>query len=199
MSNINIFVLDFLKQYDSEGLMVKQWESLKNQKKLKKVIKNSTSKDPSKPKRGKSGFLFFCDEMRPIIKLSNNQITVKEVVSQLGVMWQQLKLEGKIEKYEKESEKDRKRYRTEMENYKMKVKKVTTSNVTIVAPPRTPKTPCGVKKTPREKKNTPLENYIKSKKNKVKEKNPVMDEETIVEHLKEKWKKLSTTKKNKYN
>lgn len=191
MNNIfNIYVLDFLKSFDNTGMISKQWESVKNQKKLKKILKNSViKKDPAKPKRGKSGFLFFCDEMRPVIKETNPDITVKEVVSQLGLLWQKLKFDGNTAPYEDLSIKDRERYRTEMEEYRKKIKAI---------PVKTPANSVKVKKTPCEKKVTAFDNYMKSKKNKIKEKNPDIEEGELIQVLKTKWKKLPLNKRAKY-
>ena len=191
MNNFNIYVLDFLKGFENNGVMAKQWESVKNQKKLKKVMKLSMAKDPTKPKRGKSGFLFFCDETRPIIKASNPNITVKEIVSRLGSMWQQLKVDGNVSLYEDKSIEDRERYRSEMVEYRKKLKEI--------IPHKTPAV-SSVKeiKTPSEKKQTALDNYIKSKKQKIKEKYPDVDDEELIQVLKNKWKKLPFKKRTKY-
>jgi hypothetical protein len=182
MSAVNIFVSDFLQQYDRDGSILRKWESVKNQRKLKKILKEK-SKDPDKPKRGKSGFLFFCDENRPLIKEKNKDIKVKEVVSQLGILWRQIKEEGKTEQYDALSEKDRERYRLEMIAYKNKQK----SGID------TPK----IRKTPR-RKETPLELYMKSKKIKLKEKHPDLNDQTMEKLLKDRWKKLPLAKRIKY-
>jgi hypothetical protein len=180
--SVNTFVSEFLQQYDREGTLLKKWESIKNQRKLKKILKEN-NKDPTKPKRGKSGFLFFCDEKRPLIKESNKDIKVKEVVSQLGTLWQELKKDGKTEQYDILSEKDRERYRIEMVVYRNKIK-------SGIATPK-------VKKTPR-KKETPLDLYIKSKKMKLRDKNPELNDATMEKLLKDRWKKLPLAKRLKY-
>lgn len=181
MSAVNIFVSDFLQQHDRDGSILRKWESVKNQRKLKKILKEKT-KDPDKPKRGKSGFLFFCDENRPLIKDKHKDIKVKEVVSQLGILWRQFKEEGKTEQYDLLSEKDRERYRLEMIVYKNKQKSGFTPKI---------------RKTPR-RKETPLELYMKSKKIKLKEKHPDLNDDTMEKLLKDRWKKLPLAKRIKY-
>ena len=54
-----------------------------------KIIKknNITVKDPNKPKRRKSGYLYFCAEYREKMKAENPDLTVKEIVSKLGILW----------------------------------------------------------------------------------------------------------------
>ena len=195
MSSFNTFVLDFFIQFNNNDELRKHWETAKNQRKLKKLLKGSmVVKDPLKPKRGKSGFLFFCDENRPLLLQQNNEanqkISVKAVVSQLGILWQKLKIAGKIEKYERESQIDRERYHNEMKEYREKIKK--SNKITVTKSKNTIR-------SLKVKKVNPFDNYVKSKKNKIKLKNPLIEEERIIETLKEKWKKLSDERKAKYN
>ena len=81
IENINQFVIDFLE--NNKTNMSEHWSSKKNQQSLIKTLKknNIKIKDPDKPKRGKSGFLFYCDTKRPIIKQEYPELTVKEIVS----------------------------------------------------------------------------------------------------------------------
>lgn len=192
--SINLFVLDFLKQFDNHEQLCKQWESVKNQKKLKKTMKSAHTKDPNIPKRGKSGFLFFCDKYRPILLEeskndgTNNAISAKQVVSKLGILWQKLKTENNVEEYENMSKEDRGRYKIEMKKYKEKMKEI---NKQAVIDKKTPKV--------KSKKVNPFDVYVKSKGHKIKEKNPLIDDVSVLEILKEKWKNLSIERKNKYN
>ena len=107
-------------------------------------------------------------------------------------MWQQLKVDGNISLYEDKSKEDRERYRAEMVDYRKKLKEI--------IPQKTPAVSSSVKeiKTPSEKKQTALENYIKSKKTKIKEKYPDVDDEELLQVLKNKWKKLPFKKRAKY-
>ncbi len=80
-------------------------------------------KDPNKPKRAKSSYLFFCDEKRQdIIKkfkkgLSKGEnIKIADVSKKLGEMWKKLDSKSRSP-YEKLSQADKERYSKEMENY----------------------------------------------------------------------------------
>ena len=80
-------------------------------------------KDPNKPKRAKSSYLFFCEDERPRVweslkkKLGKNETLKISVVSKkLGTMWKKLDAKGRV-KYDKLAEKDKERYETEMEAY----------------------------------------------------------------------------------
>jgi hypothetical protein len=168
--------------------MTEQWSSKKNQQLLLKTLKknNIRIKDPDKPKRGKSGFLFYCDVKRPIIKNDNPELSVKEIVSKLGQLWQFLKKTNKeeIKRYEDLSLSDRIRYKNEMKQY------VPMFNRKVAE-----KSPKEKKKT---KKNLLFENFVKSKKLKIKRQHPELDATGIMMYLTEKWEKLPEEKKNRY-
>lgn len=87
---------------------------------LGEKVKIKKLKDPNKPKRSKSCYLFFCDENRNEIiknlKKENDKIKIGEVQKILGSMWNKLSIEDKkpyIEKglIEKEI------YKQKMEEY----------------------------------------------------------------------------------
>ena len=86
-------------------------------------IKIKEMKDPNKPKRAKSSYLYFCDKMRPIVteKLKkangkNWKVKISKVSEKLGKLWSEISDKDK-EPYIKLSQKDSERYKTEMENY----------------------------------------------------------------------------------
>ena len=83
-------------------------------------LKLKAKKDPNKPKRAKSAYLFFCDETRPKIlqkmKKKNTKVSLSEVSKKLGELW------GKCSDIKKQvfielSAKDKQRYEEEMEAY----------------------------------------------------------------------------------
>ena len=77
-------------------------------------------KDKNAPKRGKSSFMFFCDEKRPAIikklRKSNKKIVVGEVAKQLGTEWKKLK-EKDRKPYNAQAAKDKKRYQAAKAKY----------------------------------------------------------------------------------
>lgn len=76
-------------------------------------------KDKNAPKKVKSGYLFYCDEQRPILnKKYNNSKKCVEIVTELGHNWTKLHKQGKSDKYFKLHLKDRERYKMELEKYK---------------------------------------------------------------------------------
>jgi hypothetical protein len=188
LQNMNEFVLAFIENNKDNVNLENVWMSPKNQQLLIKTIKktNIKIKDPNKPKRGKSGFLYFCEENRCKIKSQNPELSVKEIVSKLGQLWQYLKKTNKdeIKRYEDLSVSDRIRYKNEMKVY---------------IPMFTRK---AVEKSPKEKKkskkNLLFDNFIKSKKLKTKRQHPELDADGVILYLTEKWEKLPDEKKNRY-
>ena len=81
-------------------------------------------KDPNKPKKPKSGFLFFCDVER--VKLINKEksngkkIVIGKIAKELGKMWKKLSAAEK-KKYDEMKNKDQVRYNQEMEAYNSKI------------------------------------------------------------------------------
>jgi hypothetical protein len=80
-------------------------------------------KDPNKPKRAKSSYLYFCDDKRKTVmddlkkKLKKGEnIKIANVSKKLGDMWKKLSDKDKV-KYNNLSNADKKRYESEMEEY----------------------------------------------------------------------------------
>jgi hypothetical protein len=193
IENINHFVLDFLE--NNKTNMSEQWSSKKNQQLLIKTLKknNIKIKDPDKPKRGKSGFLFYCDTQRPIIKQENPELSVKEIVSKLGTEWQLLKTSNsdEINKYEEMSSKDRNRYKQEMKNY------IPILNRKTEYKKNSDKKP-SKRRSKRNDEDIMFENFTKTKKPRVKKSHPEFDSKDIIDYIKSKWENLTDEKKLKY-
>ena len=109
-----------------------QWQSEENRKAindlLKKFAPKRTSsdklKDPNKPKRGRSAYILFCADERPVAKSALDDGTPPtEVTSELGRRWKQLKESTKpadkkrYKKYVDTAAVDKKRYDDEMADY----------------------------------------------------------------------------------
>ena len=92
---------------------------------LKKMLlgermKMKFKKDPNKPKKPKSGFLFFFDEVRGKIiethKKENGKVVIGDVAKELGKRWKKLTNSNK-KKYTEMKEEDKNRYAQQMESY----------------------------------------------------------------------------------
>ena len=90
---------------------------------LGKKQKIKALKDKNKPKRAKSGFMFFCDAKRPKLmdqyRKKKKTVNVGEVAKKLGAEWK--KLDGKKKSpYMDLAAKDKERYVNAMEKYNAK-------------------------------------------------------------------------------
>ena len=214
VENISQFVIDFINNNKNPNI-VEAWGSKKNQEQLVRTIKknNIVIKDPLKPKRGKSGYLFFCAEYREKMKSENPELSVKDIVSKLGILWKQLKKENstEVKRFENMSLTDRNRYKSEMTGYvplirkinkkKEKIEKSADENISSVIENEKKKQKEEEKIIKRSKKKERDEGYSKfmrSKRNKTKKTHPELDSEGILRYLAEKWEKFPDSKKEKY-
>ncbi len=87
-------------------------------------VKMKFKKDPNKPKKPKSGFLFFCDEHRPKMietqKKKNKKVVIGDIAKELGKKWKKLN-DSQRAKYNAMNEKDKDRYSKELESYNTKI------------------------------------------------------------------------------
>ena len=73
-------------------------------------------KNPDKPKKPLTSYMFFCNEKREEIMKENEGMGIGEISKILGKMWKEIKDEDK-KKYEEMNDKDKERYDEEMENF----------------------------------------------------------------------------------
>lgn len=220
VDNISQFVLDFIQNNKNPNLC-DAWNSKRNQEQLVKIIKknNIIIKDPQKPKRGKSGYLFFCAEYREKMKQEFPELSVKEIVSKLGILWKKLKKENspEVKKFEQMSLDDRNRYKDEMTDYvplirkiNKKEKKIITddgiingddnNNITSVIEneKNKQKEEKNLKRSKKKEKDDGYSKFIRSKRNKTRKTHPELDSEGILKYLAQKWEKFPDIKKEKY-
>lgn len=220
VENISQFVLEFIQSNngsDNNAELIDNWKSKKNQEQFIKVIKknNITIKDPDKPKRGKSGYLYFCEVYREKLKKEYPELSVKEIVSKLGVLWKKLKAENSKEviNFEQQSTEDRNRYKSEMTNYVPLIRKMNKKHIMVNKTTddtkdfgddkqnissielKDDKT---IKRSKRKEKDEGYTKFIRSKRNKTKKSHPELDSDGILNYLKTKWEKFSDEKKLKY-
>jgi len=130
VNKFNKFVLSFLKDTSSSNNVNELWMASDVQKQVKSLCalgagsQGRKNKDPNAPKRGKSGYLFFCSENRDAVKSSlgeNSKAT--DVTKELGLRWNALKESKKpadkkiLAVYEKAAADDKARYQGEKAEY----------------------------------------------------------------------------------
>ncbi len=134
LNKLNTIVLNMLEKGDTTP---NDWLSKSNQSRLKSVLGDSEKpqKDPNAPKRGKSAYLFYCQDVRDnVVSDLGEGIKTTEITRELGRRWNEIKDNPKkVAKYNKLAEEDKSRYEKEKSEYTSgrtpitKTKKNTTS------------------------------------------------------------------------
>jgi len=116
LQNLNILVLDGLLSIKENSVEVsvvevrKQWESPDFQRKIASEVFGIKSKNLTPgPKRNKSAYMFFCQDMRQKIVLDNPDCKPHQIMSLLGCKWRELTTKQKSKYYEQAAE-DKERY-----------------------------------------------------------------------------------------
>lgn len=116
LQNLNVLVLDTILSLkeDYEELTVyevrKQWESPEFQRKIAVEVFGIKSKNLTPgPKRNKSAYMFFCQDMRQKIVNDNPGCKPHQIMSLLGSKWRELTTKQKSKYYEQAAE-DKERY-----------------------------------------------------------------------------------------
>lgn len=154
------------------------------------------------PKRGRTAYIFFCTEQRPLLKEENPDMNTKEVTSQLGVMWKALSDKEK-KPYVKLAEKDKSRYENEKNKWvdedeneeAVEEKKVHSSK-------KSKKVKKGKRSSKKKTKNRKKSGYIlfcQEERDGLKEENPHMSNQQITKELGSAWKALAPEEQDVYN
>ena len=129
MFNANTATLNDL-WYESHASLIKMLcmefgESEKIAEMLEKYLgqklKIKAPKDPNKPKRAKSGFVFYCDEHRPALMAKakkKGKIVIGDISKALGKSWKSLKNKSK---YDNLALADKERYEKAIGEYNDKL------------------------------------------------------------------------------
>ena len=84
------------------------------EKYLDNTTKLKAKKDPLKPKRPKSSYLFFCEEKRKELMTKNPEDNISAISKKLGEMWKTVDHQVYIDRANDEKQ----RYKTAIDNYK---------------------------------------------------------------------------------
>lgn len=166
-------------------------------------LKVSVKKTKEGPKRGRTGYIFFCTEHRPLIKQEDSDLNTKEITSRLGAKWKSLSEEEKSP-YVKLAEKDKKRYEEEKLNWGNNSESFTQKYDDIDTPVKEKKSKKDKKskKNKKEKKSKKKSGYIlfcQKERDNVKETNPDYSSQQVTQELGELWSALSQKEQDEYN
>ena len=82
--------------------------------------RKTSDKDPNSPKGRKSAYIYFCSEMRPIVKAELGEEGKSMIMGEIGKRWKELKENedraDELAKYTQMAEDDKARYQDEKEN-----------------------------------------------------------------------------------
>jgi hypothetical protein len=125
-SLVEDFVAMMLEMYSGEGNQEKLQAALPKRM-AKSADGEQKIKDPNKPKRGKSAYMFFCSANREQAKseileeTGADKVTVGDVSKRLGEWWKELQRdEDRKEEYDEfvaQADEDKERYKADMEGY----------------------------------------------------------------------------------
>ena len=93
-----------------------------SQKYLGEKMKIKAPKDPNKPKRAKSAFMFYCDKHRPALiaeQKKSGKVRIGEIAKKLGSSWKKLK-DTQKKSFDAQAAKDKERYEKEIAEYNEK-------------------------------------------------------------------------------
>jgi len=82
----------------------------------KRKMKTKKKKDPNRPKRAMSSFMFFANDKRADLREKFPELKITDIGRKLGGLWREVTPEEKL-KYEARHSKDLERYKKEMESY----------------------------------------------------------------------------------
>jgi len=134
MKKISAFVSCFLVENAPDNV-IGIWEGKENMEKFRKFFEdniklsvkklhftNLVNKDPNKPKKNKSAYIYFCADKREEVKKTlGENYKPKDVIKELGKLWKEsnVNVDSKknLVKYYSMARKDKERYLNEMEEY----------------------------------------------------------------------------------
>ena len=90
---------------------------------LGEKLKIKAPKDPNKPKRAKTSFMFYCDKYRPALieeqRKGGGKVNIGDIAKALGTSWKKLK-SNKRKSFDESAAKDKERYEKAIAEYNEK-------------------------------------------------------------------------------
>jgi len=162
----------------------------------KKHGRKKAKKDPNKPKRACSSFMFFANEKRPDLRKEFPTYKITEIGKKLGEMWKALTPDEK-KKFDEIAQKDQERYQKAMEGYQPPS---SSSESESEDEPKKKKRKKKAKKDPSKPKRSmsSFMFFANAKRPQVREKYPNSKITDIGKRLSELWKEIDPDEKKKY-
>jgi hypothetical protein len=173
----------------------------------------SVKKTKDGPKRGRTAYIFFCTEQRPVLKEEDPDLNTKEITSRLGAKWKSLSEDDKSP-YIKLAEEDKKRYEKDKLNWANNSETSTSNNSDVVDVPvkskkskkeksekkaKKEKTKKSKKVKKSSKKKSGFIIFCQEERDNVKETNPDYSSQQVTQELGELWAALTQEEQDEYN
>jgi hypothetical protein len=141
---------------------------------LEKMVrtKKKRTRDPARPKRAMTPFLYYACEQRNVLKANGDKMTLPDQSRHIARLWKTVTDEGKIP-YIAQADKDKARYRDEMSRYK---------------PPMRIKRP-----------RSSYAFFMKDSRQQIAESNPDKNPRELMSYIAAAWKSISESDKAKFN
>lgn len=141
---------------------------------LEKMVRSSKKRkrDPARPKRAMTPFLYYACEQRNILKANGEQMTLPEQSRHIAQLWKNVTDEDKA-KYIAQADQDKARYKDEMSRYE---------------PPKRIKRP-----------RSSYAFFMKAIRQEIAESNPDKNPRELMADIAAAWKNISDSDKDKYN
>ena len=125
--SIMAYVTTLIEGSEDAAFLRESWGSAEHVAAVQKLLETTSSKpktkDPEKPKRAKSSYIFYCANERGTVKEEMPTAKPTEVTKELGRRWKLLKASEepddteRYERYTKAAEEDKQRYQMEIDAY----------------------------------------------------------------------------------
>lgn len=122
IENISKGIIEYIDLYKKD--LSKEMEEKDLRKYIRKLVKKNLKKfidkeNIDKPKRCKSAFIFYCEDVREQIKKEIPNIKVTDIIVEQSKRWKELKEKNpkKVDQYLKKALKDKIRYENEKKEY----------------------------------------------------------------------------------
>lgn len=116
-TNIDNIIRVLVEKFELDEKVVRA--TLKEHLPSTSEFKKKKARDPTKPKKNLSAYIFFTQEHRELIKKDHPDFKFSEITKELGRRWNSLSADDK-KKFEDKSEVDRTRYQSELSAWKVK-------------------------------------------------------------------------------
>lgn len=188
LEDITKYVGDFITEHEDSSDIVSKWNSVSNQRKLKKVVKpKKKPADENRPKKPVSGYILYCKDARSQVLEDYPGIKHVDIMRKLAAQWKIIKDENSevYQKFMSQAESDRVKYASEVAA--LKSGEAAVAEKTEELPVVEDEEPEGSYDVFRDKKFK-----------KFQESHPDVEEAKLEKKFRKKWDTMSPDKKKKY-